>query len=621
MNGWRRMRALCDACGAEIQSGFSTGFVSDAPERHTTSTARSSFSFDSNTQIMTELSLRDLYLQHQGKVSDKWSLYLDSYNELFSAYRAERIRLLEIGVQNGGSLEIWAKYFSHAELLVGVDIDEACRALKYDDPRIKLLIGDANTVATQREIIGHSAEFDILLDDGSHTSRDIVVSFARYFPYLKDGGLYVAEDLHCSYWEAFNGGLFHPSSSISFFKRLADVLNFEHWGIPGQREAVLRTFAEEYGYSLDGLQLERIYSVEFRNSLCIIRKRPAEEVSLGPRVVAGTEAMVNEASAALNGLSMSEAYRAEEAGNEWSDLQRLPEAELATLRIDHSALQTAHARQSAAHSTLQARLLAQQREHSRQSAARSILQAELQALQEEHSRQSAARSILQAELQALQEEHSRQSEAHEYRLKLLESDLVALQERRTQLEDSLRQAEEAQMALHASRSWQVVLTLRDCAERFPRLSRFAWQFAKAVDRPSSTRLPPAVPFVPQTPSRDLPLFWRMKALFRHKRVLARILSHPFRNQAEGDFDATWYLEAYPDVQQAGTPPLRHFLRFGIFEGRAPNAYARQFDRTWYLKTYPDVAGYGDPLQHFLRHGSGEGRFPNAALQGFDAHWY
>ena len=68
-------------------------------------------------------SLLQLYEEHQGKVSDKWNLYLSEYDRLFSSYRDQPIRLLEIGVQNGGSLDIWPRYFINGEKFVGCDFD------------------------------------------------------------------------------------------------------------------------------------------------------------------------------------------------------------------------------------------------------------------------------------------------------------------------------------------------------------------------------------------------------------------------------------------------------------------------------------------------------------------
>ena len=46
----------------------------------------------------------------------------------FESMMDQPINLLEIGVRNGGSLELWAEYFNKAVNIVGCDIDEACAA-------------------------------------------------------------------------------------------------------------------------------------------------------------------------------------------------------------------------------------------------------------------------------------------------------------------------------------------------------------------------------------------------------------------------------------------------------------------------------------------------------------
>nr|MBP9087896.1 class I SAM-dependent methyltransferase [Kofleriaceae bacterium] len=138
---------------------------------------------------MQDATLRQLYEQHQGKVSDKWSIYLAEYDRLFSYYRSQPVRMLEIGIQNGGSLEVWSKYFRFAERLVGCDINPDCAKLIYDDPRISVIVGDANADHSAEQVFACSEKFDIIIDDGSHTSSDIVRSFARYFPSIVDGGM------------------------------------------------------------------------------------------------------------------------------------------------------------------------------------------------------------------------------------------------------------------------------------------------------------------------------------------------------------------------------------------------------------------------------------------------
>lgn len=237
-------------------------------------------------------SLFELYSTHQGKVSDKWGIYLPTYDRIFLPYRNKPVLLLEVGVQNGGSLEIWSKYFTQAQKLIGCDINPACAALKYADPRVAIVVGDANTDLAERQISIHALHFDIVIDDGSHRSSDIIKTFARYFPKVVDGGVFVAEDLHCSYWQEFEGGLHDPYSSMSFFKLLADVVNHEHWGAHQKRDELTKGIAKRYGVTLHEELLSCIHSVEFVNSICVIRKQRCSDNQLGERIVTGQLALV-----------------------------------------------------------------------------------------------------------------------------------------------------------------------------------------------------------------------------------------------------------------------------------------------------------------------------------------
>lgn len=77
------------------------------------------------------------------------------------------------------------------------------------------------------------------------------------------------------------------------------------------------------------------------------------------------------------------------------------------------------------------------------------------------------------------------------------------------------------------------------------------------------------------------------------------------------FDAAAYLEAWPDVREAGISPLLHYLVHGWREGRSPHPY---FASEWYLAQYPDVLDSGlNPLEHYLEYGWKEGRKPNPAF--------
>lgn len=260
--------------------------------------------------------LLETYRAHDGKISDRWLAYLKQYDLLFTPWRDRPVRLLEIGIQNGGSLEIWARYFPKASLLVGCDADPMCEGLAYDDPRIRVVVGDASSDDTERRIVVHSPEWDIVIEDGSHRSRHIVDAFARFFPMVSAGGMFIAEDVHCSYWREFEGGLANPFSSIAFFKRLADVVNFEHWGLTVSRKEYLAGFAVQYDCHFDEGVLSQVHSVEFVNSQCVVRKREAADNRLGPRLIVGT---VEQVSTGVKRYDGTESRALDQTRNPWSE--------------------------------------------------------------------------------------------------------------------------------------------------------------------------------------------------------------------------------------------------------------------------------------------------------------
>ncbi len=238
--------------------------------------------------------ITDLHHNKIGKVSDKWDSYLGYYDSLFGALQDAPIAMLEIGVQNGGSLETWTRFFTAGKIFIGCDINPACGALQYTDPRVNVIIGDANSLPAYRSICSLSSEFDIVIDDGSHVSTDILNSFVNYFPLVKPGGLYVVEDTHTLYESAYGGGILNEFSAYAFFKKLVDVVNFQFW----QKELAINTYLRSFfpldqtpGFIGEGW----IESIEFRNSIITIKKslHPGHD-KLGSRVIVGTVAQVHQ---------------------------------------------------------------------------------------------------------------------------------------------------------------------------------------------------------------------------------------------------------------------------------------------------------------------------------------
>ena len=164
--------------------------------------------------------------------TDKWGIhhYTPHYDHFFNPLKHLPIALLEIGVggegphQGGESLRMWKEYFPQARI-TSIDIHDKS-ALEED--RIKIYQGDQTDTAFLEEVNLQSGPFDIIIDDGSHLNAHIIQSFKTLFPWLKQEGIYVVEDLQTSYWERYGGDSFNlknKNTAMNYFKQLLDCLN------------------------------------------------------------------------------------------------------------------------------------------------------------------------------------------------------------------------------------------------------------------------------------------------------------------------------------------------------------------------------------------------------------
>ena len=115
-------------------------------------------------------------------------------------------KVLEIGVETGRSHRLWLEYFHNAKVY-GYDIFEygveEFHKLQKDNPYLDRSImfkGDQSNVDDiERFLSEHGSDFDMIIDDGGHTMKQIQVSLNYLWNSLKSGGFYVIEDLHsCS---------------------------------------------------------------------------------------------------------------------------------------------------------------------------------------------------------------------------------------------------------------------------------------------------------------------------------------------------------------------------------------------------------------------------------------
>ena len=181
--------------------------------------------------------------------------FLQIYEKYFTALRNEKINILEIGIDKGDSLRLWREYFSNAKIC-GIDLFN--KDIIIDN--VDILIGDQSDYSFLKTVVNKYHNFDIIIDDGSHLSKDIISSFKFLFPFLNNNGLYVVEDLQTSYQPRFGGSRFNltkKKTSMNFLKSLADSINYEHNDKPFFKRSLF-----------DG----KIKSVSFYQNIAVVTK-------------------------------------------------------------------------------------------------------------------------------------------------------------------------------------------------------------------------------------------------------------------------------------------------------------------------------------------------------------
>lgn len=174
----------------------------------------------------------ELLSNHSGRRISKWIHFINIYEELLAPYKnaqsdsSNPLRLLEIGVAKGGSLEIWKKYFGENALIYGIDIDEKCREITI--PGVHIRIGSQVDEKFLDSIIAELGSPQIIIDDGSHHSDHLSLTLQMLWPQLQDGGIYIIEDTHTSYWKDHGGGYLKSQTIIEFVKDAVDTIHHSY---------------------------------------------------------------------------------------------------------------------------------------------------------------------------------------------------------------------------------------------------------------------------------------------------------------------------------------------------------------------------------------------------------
>jgi len=107
-----------------------------------------------------------------------------------------KVKMLEIGVQSGGSVRVWKRYFRGTISYVGLDIDKRCKRFESPSEGITIEIGSQLDTDLLQDLCATYGPFDLVVDDGGHDNIMMLTSLGILWGCLNDGGVYVIEDLH-----------------------------------------------------------------------------------------------------------------------------------------------------------------------------------------------------------------------------------------------------------------------------------------------------------------------------------------------------------------------------------------------------------------------------------------
>ena len=192
---------------------------------------------------------------------NKWTHYFEVYDRHFDRYRNQDIVVLEIGIDQGGSLQMWKNYFGEKAKIYGIDINPKCK--EFEEDNIQIFIGSQSDKKFLKEIKSFIPPLDILIDDGGHTMKQQIITFDLLFDHIKEDGVYLCEDLHTSYWLNYGGGFKRRGTFIEFSKKFIDYLNAWH---------------SEQSFFLKVNNFTRsVNSLHYYDSMLVIEKRKREK--------------------------------------------------------------------------------------------------------------------------------------------------------------------------------------------------------------------------------------------------------------------------------------------------------------------------------------------------------
>jgi hypothetical protein len=172
-------------------------------------------------------STKQIFCNLVTRKATKWEPYFDVYDAYFNKFINQSPTVVEVGVWQGGSLQMWTEYFGTGATIYGIDRDP--EILNNPVPHTHPVVGDQGDPEFWKSFLAQVPQIDVFVDDGGHHMFQQISTIEAVWPHLSEHGVYICEDTHTSY-QPFFGGTPDGDTFMKYAKGLVDIMHRNHHG-------------------------------------------------------------------------------------------------------------------------------------------------------------------------------------------------------------------------------------------------------------------------------------------------------------------------------------------------------------------------------------------------------
>jgi cephalosporin hydroxylase len=129
--------------------------------------------------------------------------YLPLYQQLLIKKKDTAKNVLEIGIQQGGSIKLWKDFFINADVY-GLDIMNSDKVWDSISNKDRIILHTSTDAYSDEffntNFLNKNIRFDFMLDDGPHTLESMIQFIKLYSQIMTPDGILIIEDVQSWSW-------------------------------------------------------------------------------------------------------------------------------------------------------------------------------------------------------------------------------------------------------------------------------------------------------------------------------------------------------------------------------------------------------------------------------------